>query len=158
MPVVIPFQPSIGRYKFTITINGRAYLFRVYWNDRDVAPPVPGGTVSRGAWYFNVYDLGADAGTTGSPGSSDASQPTPVIIGVKIVRGIYLGRQAQHPLFQEGVMIARGLVPGDPSEADLDTIGSRVQVRYYTLAEMINEMLAQATSEISQQQTSGDSS
>jgi hypothetical protein len=157
MPVAIPFQPSIGRYKFNTVINGREYLFRVYWNDRDQAPAIPGGPSSRGAWYFNVYDLGADAGTQGSPGSSDAAQPTPIIFGVKIVRGTYLGRQSQHPLFTEGVMVARGLIPGDPSEADLDTIGTRVQVRYYTFAEMLNEILTGCITEVADQQTSGDS-
>jgi hypothetical protein len=153
MPALIPFQPSIGRYKFTCTINGRDYLFRAYWNNRDVSTLMP-----RGAWYFSVYDLGADAVSQGSPGASDQSQPTPIMFGIKIVRGAYLGRTSQHPLFTEGVMIARSVVPGDPSEADLDTLGSRVQVRYYTFAEMINEIGAQQVSAVANQQTSGDAS
>lgn len=140
MPVIVPFQPSIGRYRFNTTINGRVYLFRVRWNDRNKSAGAPNGL-----WFFDVYE------ETSTP---DA---VPVANGVAIVRGAYLGRTSLHPLFTEGVMIARAL-HGDGSEAGFDDIGLRVQVMYFTFAEMVNEMLAQLTAAVSDPTTSGDSS
>lgn len=121
MPVVIPFRPSISPYAFDVAIGDALYTIDVHWNAREEA------------WYFDVSDL-----------SDIVRGLYPIVKGVKIVLGTYLGRRAQHPLFQDGVMLCRVPQGDDVSEPRYDDMGTRVQVWYYTRAELAQELLASA--------------
>lgn len=112
MPVVIPFRPSIGRYRFVTVIDEVQYVFKVRWNSQDAA------------WYFDVLEF----------------DETPIVEGVKIVLGTYLARRSNHDLFLQGVMLARSreLVHADPG---FDDLGVTVVVYYYTRADMYAQIV-----------------
>lgn len=116
MALLIPFRPSIGRYRFITVIGGDQYIFRVRWNTRDAA------------WYFNLLEY----------------DETPILEGVKVVLGTYLGRRSNHPLLLNGVFVARSnaTVHKDPG---LDDLGASVNVLYFTRAEMVTEMYGSIT-------------
>lgn len=109
MALLIPFQPSIPFYRFSTTIENVEYVFDARWNGRD------------SAWYFDVSGV----------------DNTPIVSGVKVVLGTYLGRTVDHPLFRDGVIVAV-----DTSDAGLDAsfddLGTRVQVMRLTLDEVLS--------------------
>lgn len=112
MAIILPFRPSIGRYRFVSVINDIQYVFKVRWNSRDAA------------WYFDVLEY----------------DETPIVEGVKIVLGTYLGRWSNHDLFRQGVIIARcNVVPHE--DAKFDTLGTKITVLYLTRADLSNLML-----------------
>jgi hypothetical protein len=122
MPIVIPFQPSRSFYDLETVIGGNEYLFDVKWNPR--ANIDPDTLVAAGAWAFDLYD-----------GEGNA-----IVTCVPIVCGAYLGRTADHALFRNGVIVAvdterRDNIPRDPGLDDIGE-GKRVEVRYYTMAEV----------------------
>jgi hypothetical protein len=110
--IVLPFVPSIGRYRFTTVIDDVQYTFKVRWNSLDAA------------WYFDVLDFDG----------------TPIVEGIKIVLGVYLARHSSHPLFTKGVMLARSLAQPhrDPG---FDDLGIRVEMRYFNRGDLVAEML-----------------
>lgn len=108
MIVEIPFQPSIGLYRFGTPIDDSSYVFDVRWNSRDAA------------WYFDVRE--ADL--------------TPIVYGVKIVLGTYLGRRKNHRLFRRGVMVATDTT-GQGREATFDDLGARVVVRWIPQTDLL---------------------
>lgn len=112
MALILPFRPSIGRYRFVSVINEIQYIFVVRWNSRDEA------------WYFDVLEY----------------DETPIVSGVKIVLGTYLARWSNHDLFLQGVIFARSsVVPHE--DAKFDTLGTKVTVFYLTRADLANQML-----------------
>lgn len=118
MPTIIPFEPGVPSYRMATVIDGTAYLFDVRWNGRDNIDPVTGEPI--GAWWFDIL----------------AENETPIAIGLKVALGAYIGRYIQHPLFREGVLVAVD-TEGTKREATLDDLGTRVQVRRYTIAEIV---------------------
>lgn len=110
MPLILPFVPSVPFYDLDTVIEGVSYTFATRWNTR------------ADAWYFDLY---ADDGT-------------PIVHNVKIVLGAYLGRTVHHPLFREGVIVAVDTERSrTPREATLHDLGTRVQVRRYTIPEIV---------------------
>lgn len=109
--IEIPFQPSIGVYRFGCAILGRQYIFDVRWNARD--------NDGEGAWYFDVLEI----------------DQTPILRGVKIVLGAYMGRSSNHRLFREGVLVAADL-SGQEREASFDDLGTRVSIIYIPVLEL----------------------
>lgn len=107
-PQVLPLQPSVPWYRMTVPINDTPYLFDVKWNARDQA------------WYFDLYEV----------------DETPIAFGIKIVLGISLGRRVQHPLMQHGAFVARDL-SNQWIDAGFDDMGTRVQLRYFTVYDII---------------------
>ncbi len=108
--VEIPFVPSLGNYRFGTTIGDIGYIFAVRWNTREEA------------WYFSIFEVNGD----------------PIIQGVKIVLGTYLGRRCNHPLFRDGVFLAVDLSTGDqPREAGFDDLGVRVAVQYVPVLDLV---------------------
>jgi hypothetical protein len=108
----LPVIPSVPHYDFTTVIEDRTYLFEFRWNDRD------------SAWYMSVFE----------------QDNTPIISGVKVVLGVGLGRRSNHPLFFDGVFRAvdtSGLLV-DPT---LDDLGTRVEIRYLTGFDLMNELV-----------------
>lgn len=107
----VPFQPSIGNYRFGCAIAGAQYIFDVRWNARD-----NGGA---GAWYFDVSEI----------------DETSIIRGVKVVLGTYLGRSSKHHLFSDGVFVAADL-SGQQKEPGFDDLGVRVSIVYIPVLEL----------------------
>jgi hypothetical protein len=105
--IEIPFAPSISNQRFGTELNQLPYIFDARWN------------VSEGAWYFDLREVSL----------------APIVFGVKVVLGAYLGRRTNHPLFRRGVIVARD-TSSKSREATLDDIGQRVVVRYYTAEEV----------------------
>lgn len=111
--IIIPFEPSIGHYRFSTTISNTEYIFDVRWNSRD------------SAWYFDLLEF----------------DETPIIMGVKIVLGTYLGRRCTHALFYNGVFVAID-TSNEGREAGFDDLGTRVTIRYYPAEDLITEQLS----------------
>ena len=107
-PIVIPLIPSNPNYRVTTTIGGDPYIFDVLWNVRD------------GAWYFDLLN----------------PDETPIAYGLKIVIGTSIGRRIKHPLFQAGAFMAKDL-SNQYLDAGLDDMGVRVQLRYYTVFDIM---------------------
>ena len=116
MPIVLPLRPSIGAYRFTLPIDDVQYRFRFKWNSVER----PG----KGVWYMDVAEFNG----------------TPILAGIKIVLGTYLGRWSTHPLLLDGVFVARSSAPvhDDPG---FDDLGVTVQVLYFNRADLAAEML-----------------
>lgn len=123
--IEIPFTPSIGEYRFATVIGSTSYTFDVRWNSRDSVIDENGVEVVRGAWYFDVRE--ADG--------------TVVVIGIKVVLGVYLGRRSNHPLFANGVMVAVDL-SGNEREATFDDLGTRVAIQYIPVLDLIVRLQA----------------
>lgn len=105
--IVLPFVPSIGRYRFGTVIEETQYLFDVRWNTRDLA------------WYFDLRE----------------ADETIIASGLKIVLGIFIGRQSTHPLFDDGVFVAHD-ESGQEKDAGYDDLGTRVLVKFITKLEI----------------------
>jgi trans-2-enoyl-CoA reductase len=110
MPELIPFEPGRPKYDLHTTIDGVPYTLEVRWNDREDCE----------GWYFNLLEEDA----------------THIADGLRIVLGTYIGRHVDHRLFKNGVLIATD-TEHTKREATLNDITRRVQVRYYTLAEIL---------------------
>jgi hypothetical protein len=117
--LVLPFSSVNPITKFSTTIDGVQYGFRARWNSRDNYDPAT--RTSAGSWYFDVADASGD----------------PIMSGVKIVLGAFLGRQVKHPLFRDGVIAAVDL-SGKGREATIADLGDRVRVVRFTTAEVLS--------------------
>jgi hypothetical protein len=108
-PVVLPFTPSVAYYTFSTTLADRIYIFDVHWNARDLA------------WYFDLLDSNSNV----------------IASGVKVVLGAVLARWGVNdPLIQQGSLVAKDTSKQD-REAGFDDLGTRVQVRYYTIYDIL---------------------
>jgi len=108
MPFALPLVASIPNYRFSTTIDNITYLIDARWNTRD------------NAWYLDFLE----------------DDETPIVNGVKIVLGMYLGRWVNHILFNTGVFVATD-TSGKGREATLDDLGTRVVVQRYSAAEVV---------------------
>lgn len=109
MALVLPFDAESPYYTFSTTIENAEYRFNVRWNGRDAA------------WYFDILEYDG----------------TPIVHGVKVVLGCYLGRHTNHTLFRQGVIVATDL-SGSGRDATVDDLGSRVVVMRLTLDEVLS--------------------
>jgi hypothetical protein len=118
MPQILPFQPSIPNYTVSVVLGTVEYVFQVRWNARD------------GAWYFDLLDDTLDQ----------------IYSGVKIVLGAYLAARCSDPrwLAAGGILVATD-TSNQGLDAGIDDLGARVQVVFYTIAEM-QEVIATGTS------------
>ncbi len=112
---VVPFQPSDPNYRFQTVLNEDTYTFDVRWNTRDEA------------WYFDLLDQDGQ----------------PIVLGVKIVLGVFLSRQSAHKFFTEGVLAAVDLTL-ENRDPGFDDLGVRVLVQYYSAATLATEALMAA--------------
>lgn len=121
MSSYLPFTAGIPHYDFTVTLDESLYSFDVKWNSCDAH------------WYFDMFD----------------ADDEPVVVGVKIVLGTFLGRKAAHPFFANNVITAidTTLENRDP---DFDDIGRRVFIEHMTFQEhlaSINAFLTEVSGE-----------
>lgn len=101
MIVELPLRPSVGYYRFATPIGDSTYIFDVRWNTTEEA------------WYVNIHE----------------QDQTPIVYGIKIVLGTYLGRRINHRLFRQGVFVAADTTD-EGQDATFDDLGVRVVVRY----------------------------
>jgi hypothetical protein len=115
MPILLPFRPSIPQYRFRTAILGAEYRFDVRFNTR------------LDLYFVDVADV----------------KSVPIVVGIPIVLGAFLGRSSSHTLFQSGVMLARNTDATQPGkEARFADLGERVQVSYWPRDDMAAEVLA----------------
>lgn len=112
MAIVIPFRPSIGRYRFVTVIDTVQYIFKVRWNSRDEA------------WYFDVLEF----------------DETPIVLGVKVTLGSYLGGRVNHPLFTQGAMVARPHAAKHENPA-FNNLGVTIDILYFSRGDLVTEIL-----------------
>lgn len=104
MPEILPFVPGNANYRLATTLDGDPYILDVRWNGRD------------GAWYFDLLE----------------EDETPIVHGLKIVLGGYIGRYVDHLLFKNGVFFAVD-TSGQRLPPTLDDLGTRVQVYRFSV-------------------------
>lgn len=114
--VILPVVPSVGLYRFGTSILGSPYIFDVRWNSREFA------------WYMDVLEI----------------DETPIVYGIKIVLGVFLGRRSRHKLFTQGVLIA-GDSSGVDREATFDDLGTRIKLIYIPVVELMTRVAQAAT-------------
>ena len=107
MPQLLPMIPGDGSYEFSTQLNGVSYRIGVRWNARD------------SAWYLDFYD----------------AQGAPIVNGLKVVLGTHIGRRVAHPLFRDGVLVARDL-SGQGKPPGFYDLGARVALLYFTAFEV----------------------
>lgn len=107
MPTLLPLEPSVAHYRFTITIEDIVYICDVRWNDRE------------GVWYMDLYSEDED----------------PIRHGMALVLGAVPGRTCQDPRFPPGAFIVSDL-ENSGTDAAFDDMGERVVVYYYTAQEI----------------------
>lgn len=112
MPQVIPFEAEVPYYSFAVVLEGETFVFDVRWNVREAA------------WYFDIRTPEDDL----------------LAGGIKLALGAaILDRPATEGL-PDGVIVCED-TSGAGVEATLDDLGIRVQVLFYSRAE-INELRA----------------
>jgi len=104
----IPVQVGNPNYRIEVDLNDQPYLFDFKWNARDQA------------FYFDLRE----------------SDETLIAGSLKVVTGVYIGRRVQHPLFKDGVLAAFD-TSGQKLDATLDDFGTRVQLRYIPVEDLI---------------------
>lgn len=109
--IQIPLVPSVGSYRFATVITTTAYIFDVRWNTRDAA------------WYMDVLEV----------------DETPIIRGIKLVLGVYLGRRSNHTLFLNGVFTLSD-TSGAKADATFDDLGVRVLLQYIPVLDLIQRI------------------
>lgn len=107
MPTQIPLVPGDPNYRLETTIDGVPYIMDMRWNSRDAAH------------YMDLY----------------TEDETPIVLGLKLVLGVYLGRYINHTLFRNGAFVMVD-TSGQRRDATLDDIGARVQLIRYTIPEI----------------------
>lgn len=112
MPTILPVQPGEPDQEFSTNIEGERYLFRFRWNARDAA------------WFMDIRE----------------SDDDPVVLGVKVVIGVWLGVWSVHQLFLQGVFVAYD-TSGELRDATFEDFGTRVHVVWYNTAERATELL-----------------
>ena len=113
MPVILPFKPNLSDYTFSCVLRDVEYQFRVRWNSRE------------DAFFFDIRE----------------PDLTRIATGIKLVLGAYFAREITHPLFRDGAMVCRVPHGDDRREPGFDDTGTRVQVWYFTRAEVASEIM-----------------
>lgn len=106
MPQELPLFPSDPNYSVITALAGIPYVLDVRWNTRGAA------------WYLGIRDESGSA----------------IRVGIRVVLGVMLGRRSVDPRFPPGFIFAAD-TSNRGEEADLDSLGSRVKVYFYTFAE-----------------------
>ena len=112
LPILPEFNGErVGSFRVGTSIEGVQYVIDGRWNTRDAA------------WYLDFYE--ADL--------------TPIIFGIKVVLGCYLGRRCNHAIFRNGVLVAVDL-SGQRLDATYDDLGTRVVLEWIPVLELIRRL------------------
>lgn len=114
--LLLPILPEVsgvrvGQFRVGTTIENIQYIFDGRWNSRDAA------------WYLDLYEI----------------DQTPIITGLKVVLGCYLGRRVNHRLFRDGVLVAVDL-SGQHKDATFDDFGVRVVLEWIPVLELLRRL------------------
>jgi hypothetical protein len=104
MSDIIPFVPGKHNYELGVLLSGKKYIFDVHWNDRDQA------------WYFDLRN----------------EDNSPILLGVKVVIDVVLGRRSTHEFFTTHMLVAVD-TSGKRIDAGIGDLGGRVQVLHVGL-------------------------
>ena len=104
MAEYLPFIPSDNNYRLVTSLGGIPYLIDVHWNDSD------------SSWYMDIYE----------------SDETPILVGIKVVLGVRLGKRSKHEFFTNHILQAVD-TSGARKDAGYDDLGARVQVVHFNL-------------------------
>lgn len=107
MPQLIPLEAGVPFYQFSTTLDGEDFLFDVRWNTRDAA------------WYFDISTI----------------DEVPISSGNKIALGASPGGRVASADFPAGLFVMLD-TSGTGVDATFDDIGVRVQMFFYTSAEI----------------------
>lgn len=107
MPQVIPFQAEQPYYSFATVIDSEVFVFDVRWNVRE------------GYWYFDIRTTDDEL----------------LAGGLKLVLGVAILDKTSTPGLPDGVIICED-TSGAGVDATLDDLGVRVQVLFYSRAEI----------------------
>ena len=103
MPVIVPTFPSTPLYKERVRLEGRDYVFRFDWNNREER------------WYMSILDIAENN----------------LLLGVKVVANWgLLDRHHFNPDLPPGELIAIDLETGGVSPGFSD-FGTRVRLFYF---------------------------
>lgn len=105
---LIQVEQSNPDYTMGVVLDTNHFIMHIYWNDRQLA------------WFFDMLQ----------------PDQTPIINGVKVVLGQYLGRTAQVPPFTTGVIGAVD-TSGSGLDAGFDDLGSRVVLVYVPVLDLL---------------------
>lgn len=107
MTVRLPILQVSARFRFAVELEGVSYTLTFRWNDRD------------GAWFLDVGD----------------GNGTPIVTGIKMVINCMLLGRATDSRLPAGDFIALD-TSGANLDAEFQDLGRRVQVSYFTRAEL----------------------
>jgi hypothetical protein len=124
--IELPITPVIdgqrvGAFRVSTVILGVPYIIDGRWNSR--ANFDPDTLTWSGAWYIDILEVDLK----------------PIVYGMKIVLGTYLGRRSNHKLFREGVLVAVDMTGGSV-DATYDTLGTRVVLEYIPVKELLRRL------------------
>lgn len=103
----LPIKQEGARFSAAYELDGITYALEFRWNDRD------------GAWFLQVGDANG----------------VPLISGLKVCLGILLLGRATSKLLPPGDFMAIDTA-GRNAEAGFEDLGRRVQILYFTSAEL----------------------
>lgn len=121
MPTILPIRSALSSYSFRCLLADVEYSFLFRWNRIE------------SAWFFNILD----------------SANLPIAYGLKLVCGAYIGRAYTHVLFRSGIFVARP-TGKDRRDARFDDAGTRVQLWYFTNAEVVAAVIADVSGQEAQ--------
>lgn len=111
MPVIVPVFPSTPLYKERVRLEGRDYIFRFDWNDREQR------------YYLHLFD----------------QDEVPLLLGVKVIANWgLLTRHHFNPALPPGELIPMDLESGGEPPT-FDDFGTRVRLFYYASDEDLSE-------------------
>lgn len=118
MSLRIPTSTAFTDYRQTTTLEGRDYILRFLWNQRE------------GSWFFSLFDADED----------------PIVEGVKVVVGFSLLRLVTDERRPPGVLLAVDTTAPVPDRAagekvlaldpGIDELGERVLLLYFPTDEL----------------------
>lgn len=122
--IELPILPEVGGVRFGsfrvgVTIDSEQYIVDGRWNGRDQA------------WYLDWYEVNL----------------TPIIYGMKVVLGTFLGRRSNHKLFRDGVLVAVDL-SGQGRDAGYDDLGTRVVLEWIPVLELLRRLTVVSAAEV----------
>lgn len=121
MITILPIDAKVRHQEFSTTIEGTEYGFEFVWHDRE---GIERDTDPGGAFYMNIFE----------------ADKTPILRGVKVVLGVFLGRRSTHPLFSKGAFLAHD-TNGNNEECGVDDFGDRILLGYFTVDAIVAEFL-----------------
>lgn len=110
MAKIIPLSTRGDSLFFSIStvLDAEVFVFECKWNFRDES------------WYLSIFE----------------EDNTPIVQGVRMVLGTYLGRKSTHKLFKSGVFVMVDTT-GQSMEATQEDLGYRVKLIRFSVEEII---------------------